>query len=87
MIFLGFLTLLQDSKQLTVTNMRTLKMTEDILAVLVSPQGKHIAIALLDCNVKVAFLIHFHTICLLLHGFLCNWKFGIKLSFIHFKSL
>ncbi|RLN18712.1 WD repeat-containing protein 3 [Panicum miliaceum] len=42
-----------DSKQLTVTNMRTLKMTEDVLAVSISPQGKHIAVALLDCNVKV----------------------------------
>ncbi|KAG2554714.1 WD repeat-containing protein 3-like [Panicum virgatum] len=42
-----------DSKQLTVTNMRTLKMTEDVLAVSISPLGKHIAVALLDCNVKV----------------------------------
>ena len=66
--FFGLLTLLQDSKQLTVTNMRTLKMTEDVLAVSISPLGKHIAVALLDCNVKVCF-------------FLCNWKFGIVLSF------
>ncbi|OEL38972.1 WD repeat-containing protein 3 [Dichanthelium oligosanthes] len=43
----------RDSKQLTVTNVRTLKMTEDVLAVSISPQGKHIAVALLDCNVKV----------------------------------
>ncbi|KAF8720376.1 hypothetical protein HU200_023877 [Digitaria exilis] len=42
-----------DSKQLTVSNVRTLKMTEDVLAVSISPQGKHIAVALLDCNVKV----------------------------------
>jgi hypothetical protein len=54
--FFGLLTLLQDSKQLTVTNMRTLKMTEDVLAVSIGPQGKHIAVALLDCNVKVWFL-------------------------------
>lgn len=42
-----------DSKQLTVTNVRTLKMTEDVLAVSISPEGKHIAVALLDCHVKV----------------------------------
>ncbi|RLN40215.1 WD repeat-containing protein 3 [Panicum miliaceum] len=42
-----------DSKQLTVTNVRTLKMTEDVLAVSISPQGKHIAVALLNCYVKV----------------------------------
>lgn len=51
---IDFLTLLQDSKQLTVTNVRTLKMTEDVLAVSISPEGKHIAVALLDCHVKVA---------------------------------
>ncbi|KAL6649230.1 hypothetical protein ACP70R_013454 [Stipagrostis hirtigluma subsp. patula] len=42
-----------DSKQLTVANVRTLQMTEDVLAVSVSPNGKFIAVALLDCVVKV----------------------------------
>uniref|UniRef100_A0A0E0K8V9 Uncharacterized protein n=1 Tax=Oryza punctata TaxID=4537 RepID=A0A0E0K8V9_ORYPU len=42
-----------DSKQLSVTNVRTLKMNDDVLAVTISPTGKHIAVALLDGTVKV----------------------------------
>ncbi|KAL5218936.1 hypothetical protein ABZP36_019620 [Zizania latifolia] len=45
-----------DSKQLSVTNVRTLKMNDDVLAVIISPTGKHIAVALLDCTVKVFFM-------------------------------
>uniref|UniRef100_A0A0D9VPM7 Small-subunit processome Utp12 domain-containing protein n=1 Tax=Leersia perrieri TaxID=77586 RepID=A0A0D9VPM7_9ORYZ len=45
-----------ESKQLTVTNVRTLKMNDDVLAVTISPTGKHIAVALLDCTVKVFFM-------------------------------
>ncbi|XP_073009438.1 uncharacterized protein [Typha latifolia] len=45
-----------DSKQLCVTNVRTLKMNDDVLAVSISPNGKYIAVALLDCTVKVFFV-------------------------------
>jgi hypothetical protein len=45
--------LFQDTKHLSVTNVRTLKMNDDVLAVSVGPTGKHIAVALLDCTVKV----------------------------------
>lgn len=79
---IDFLTLLQDSKQLTVTNVRTLKMTEDVLAVSISPEGKHIAVALLDCHVKVALsIISTHRTFPFIWGFI-NWKFGITLSFM-----
>uniref|UniRef100_A0A0E0CVA4 Small-subunit processome Utp12 domain-containing protein n=1 Tax=Oryza meridionalis TaxID=40149 RepID=A0A0E0CVA4_9ORYZ len=42
-----------DSKQLSVTNVKTLKMNDDVLAVTISPTGNHIAVALLDGAVKV----------------------------------
>ncbi|XP_077239546.1 transducin family protein / WD-40 repeat family protein isoform X2 [Tasmannia lanceolata] len=44
-----------DSKQLTVTNVRTLKMSDDVLVVTVSLDAKYIAVALLDCTIKVFF--------------------------------
>jgi U3 small nucleolar RNA-associated protein 12 len=68
-----------------VTNVRTLKMIEDVLAVSISPQGKHIAVALLDCNVKVISnsLPHRHTQYVYFYMFLCNWKFGIILSHLY----
>ncbi|XP_071700962.1 uncharacterized protein [Rutidosis leptorrhynchoides] len=43
----------QDSVNLTVTNVRTLTMNDDVTVVTVSPDGKHIAVALLDFTVKV----------------------------------
>ncbi|KAG7961175.1 hypothetical protein I3843_09G002800 [Carya illinoinensis] len=46
----------QDTKHLTVSNVRTLKMNDDVLAVAVSPDAKYIAVALLDCTVKVFFV-------------------------------
>ncbi|XP_043700893.1 WD repeat-containing protein 3 [Telopea speciosissima] len=46
----------QDSKHLTVTNIRTLNMKDDVLVVAISPDAKFIAVALLDCTVKVFFL-------------------------------
>lgn len=51
-------------------------MTEDVLAVSISPQGKHIAVALLDCNVKVISnsLPHRHTQYVYFYMFLCNWN-------------
>lgn len=44
----------QSSKQLTVSNVRTMKMDDDVLIVGVSPDGQKIAVALLDNTVKVA---------------------------------
>lgn len=58
--------ILQDTKRLTVTNVRTMKMNDDVLVVAASPDAKYIAVALLDCTVKVgstqlyAFFIFFH---------------------------
>ncbi|CAI0469364.1 unnamed protein product [Linum tenue] len=46
----------QDSKQLTVSNVRSLKMNDDVLVVAISPDAKYIAVALLDCTVKVFFI-------------------------------
>ncbi|KAK8969778.1 hypothetical protein KSP40_PGU004479 [Platanthera guangdongensis] len=45
-----------DSKQLTVKNVKTLKMNDDVLVISISPEGKYIAVALLDCTVRVFFL-------------------------------
>lgn len=44
---------LQATKHLTVSNVRTMKMNDDVLVVAVSPDAKYIAVALLDCTVKV----------------------------------
>ncbi|GLJ48096.1 hypothetical protein SUGI_1015470 [Cryptomeria japonica] len=46
----------QASQWLTARNVRTLKMTEDVLMVRLSPTGKHIAVALLDSTIKVFFV-------------------------------
>ncbi|KAI3822541.1 hypothetical protein L1987_10132 [Smallanthus sonchifolius] len=46
----------QDTVHLTVSNVRTLPMNDDVIAVSVSPDGKHIAVALLDCTVKVYYM-------------------------------
>lgn len=46
----------QDHKHLTVSPVRNLKMNDDVVVVAVSPDGKHIAVALLDCTVKVFFM-------------------------------
>ncbi|KAL8216943.1 hypothetical protein R6Q57_023780 [Mikania cordata] len=46
----------QDSVHLTVSNVRTLPMNDDVIVVAVSPDGKHIAVALLDCTVKVYYM-------------------------------
>lgn len=37
-----------------MANVRTLKMNDDVLVVSISPNGKYIAVALLDCTVKVS---------------------------------
>ncbi|KAM0835381.1 hypothetical protein ACQ4PT_062969 [Festuca glaucescens] len=41
-----------DTKHLSVTNVRTLKMNDDVRAMSIGPTGKHIVVALLDCTVK-----------------------------------
>ncbi|XP_021288979.1 WD repeat-containing protein 3 [Herrania umbratica] len=46
----------QDSKCFTVSNVRTMKMNDDVLVVAVSPDAKYVAAALLDCTVKVFFM-------------------------------
>ncbi|KAL6133466.1 hypothetical protein ACLB2K_065701 [Fragaria x ananassa] len=46
----------QNSKQLVVSNVRTMKMNDDALVVAVSPDAKYILVALLDCTVKVFFM-------------------------------
>ncbi|XVE76106.1 hypothetical protein DITRI_Ditri12bG0146600 [Diplodiscus trichospermus] len=46
----------QDSKRLTISNVRTMKMNDDVLVVAVSPDAKYVAVALLDCTVKVFFM-------------------------------
>ncbi|KAF9597527.1 hypothetical protein IFM89_019441 [Coptis chinensis] len=44
----------QKSKQQTITNTRTLKMNDDVLVVVVSPDAKYIAVALLDYTIKAS---------------------------------
>ncbi|CAI9097924.1 OLC1v1034446C2 [Oldenlandia corymbosa var. corymbosa] len=46
----------QDTKHLTVSPVNNLKMNDDVLVVAASPDGKHIAFALLDCTVKVCYM-------------------------------
>ncbi|KAE8692506.1 putative phosphatidylinositol-4-phosphate 5-kinase [Hibiscus syriacus] len=46
----------QDSKSLTISNVRTMKMNDDVLVVAVSPDAKYVAVALLDCTVKILFM-------------------------------
>ncbi|CAA0830338.1 transducin family protein / WD-40 repeat family protein [Striga hermonthica] len=46
----------EDYKHLTVSPVRNLKMNDDVVAVAVSPEGKHIAVSLLDSTVKVFFM-------------------------------
>lgn len=53
LVILPSLCLKQDSKQLVVSNVRTMKMNDDVLVVAVSPDAKYILVALLDCTVKV----------------------------------
>lgn len=53
MLNLLIIFVLQDHKHLTVSPVRNLKMNDDVVVVSVSPDGKHIAVALLDCTVKV----------------------------------
>ncbi|CAI7793954.1 unnamed protein product [Closterium sp. NIES-53] len=43
-------------KHLTVVNTRTLKMSDDVLSVAFSPDGRYIALSLLDSTIKVFFV-------------------------------
>ncbi|XP_057721128.1 uncharacterized protein LOC130935409 [Arachis stenosperma] len=45
----------QATKQLSVSNVSTMKMNDDVLVVAISPDSKYIAVALLDSTVKVHF--------------------------------
>ncbi|OIW05134.1 hypothetical protein TanjilG_02607 [Lupinus angustifolius] len=44
------------TKQLSVSNVGTMKMNDDVLVVAISPDAKYIAVALLDSTVKVHFV-------------------------------
>lgn len=46
----------QDSKHITASHVRTKKMDDDVIVVVVSPDGKYIAAALLDSTIKVYFM-------------------------------
>jgi len=50
------------AKRLSCENTRTLKLTEDVLCCRVSPDGRLLAVALLDCTMKVFFVdsLKFH---------------------------
>jgi U3 small nucleolar RNA-associated protein 12 len=48
------------SKKLSCENTRTLKLTEDVLCCRISPDGRMLAVALLDCTIKVVPLLVLH---------------------------
>lgn len=54
-ILVTLVVLFQATKQLTVSNVRTMRMNDDVLVVAISPDAKYIAVALLDSTVKVRF--------------------------------
>ncbi|KAK9290842.1 hypothetical protein L1049_009046 [Liquidambar formosana] len=46
----------QNSKHVAVSNVRTMKMNDDVIVVAVSPDAKYIGVALLDSTVKVFYM-------------------------------
>lgn len=52
-ILVTLFVLFQATKQLNVSNVRTLRMNDDVLVVAISPDAKYVAVALLDSTVKV----------------------------------
>ncbi|KAL5065667.1 hypothetical protein RYX36_027404 [Vicia faba] len=46
----------QATKQLTFSNVKTMRMNDDVLVVAISPDAKYIAVALLDSTVKIHFV-------------------------------
>lgn len=54
-ILVTLIVLFQATKQLTVSNVKTMRMNDDVLVVAISPDAKYIAVALLDSTVKVRF--------------------------------
>ncbi|KAJ1693885.1 hypothetical protein LUZ63_010583 [Rhynchospora breviuscula] len=57
-----------DSKQLSVTNVRTLKMDDSVVSLCVSPDGKYVAVALLGDNKVKVFYLDTLKLFLSLHG-------------------
>jgi hypothetical protein len=55
-ILVTLIVLFQATKQLTVSNVKTMRMNDDVLVVAISPDAKYIAVALLDSTVKVRFV-------------------------------
>lgn len=53
----------QDSAHLTVSNVRTLPMNDDVIVVAVSPTGSYLAVALLNCFIEVRLLFFFYIYC------------------------
>lgn len=53
---LRLIILFQATKQLTVSNVKAMRMNDDVLVVAISPDAKYIAVALLDSTVKVRFI-------------------------------
>ena len=45
---------MQASERLTVSNVRTMTLTDEIVKIAISPDAKYIAVALQDSNVKVS---------------------------------
>lgn len=60
-ILVTLIVLFQATKQLTLSNVKTMRMNDDVLVVAISPDAKYIAVALLDSTVKVRFI---NTTCL-----------------------
>lgn len=52
-ILVTLFVLFQATKQLNVSNVRTMRMNDDVLVVAISPDAKYVAVALLDSTVKV----------------------------------
>ncbi|KAI5439295.1 hypothetical protein KIW84_024899 [Lathyrus oleraceus] len=46
----------QANKQLTVSNVKTMRMSDDVLVVSISPDAKYITVALLDSTVRIHFV-------------------------------
>lgn len=73
----------QATKQLTMSNVKTMRMNDDVLVVAISPDAKYIVVALLDSTVKIHFVDTFIFFLSLyrqascsVYGYLIRWKFN-----------